>query len=242
MQHSERYNLFNLIHKGLRHLLYDASLDLQRTDFRSHEAAERALRQIEVVLDYFESHAEVEDSFILPVIGRYHPALVVDFESQHVEDHRLATLLQDLIADVKNTGNPHERDVASVKLLHAFNEFIAFNLYHMNKEEAHLNKILWQYFSDAELHAITRQIIQHMPPKKVIAMNRWMMRSINLKEAAEWMAGIRKGAPSEVYQQYLQLAAEELDGVMHSELMLLLTGQSETGTTNEKIATIDLTK
>jgi hypothetical protein len=210
-QKTERYNIFNLIHKGLRHILYDTALELQRADFGRPDESHRLLGQVELVLEYFEGHAEVEDIYILPAIHRFDANLAADFESQHAEDHRLGELLLALTQEVGLQVNAAERIPAAARLTYAFNEFVGFNLYHMNKEESAINAVLWQHFVDAELQAITQQIIQHIAPLKLTALNRWMMRSINLAEVTEWLAGVRKNAPTEVYNAFLVLAAEELD-------------------------------
>ena len=214
----ERYNLFNLIHKGLRHVLYDVAVKIQRTDFGSTSESFETISRLEVLIDYFDGHAEAEDTFILPALHRYDPVLVDDFEKQHVEDHRLGDLLGDIILSIKAEESNSNRIHLGQKLLHAYHEFVAFNLYHMNKEEDVLNKVLWQNFTDHELQAITQQIIQSIKPQKLMALNRWMMRSINISEATGWLKGIQRAAPEALFVMYLQLAEEELTPEMSTEL------------------------
>lgn len=214
----ERYNLFNLIHKGLRHVLYDVAIKIQRADFGSASETFETLSRVEVLIDYFEGHADAEDTFILPALHRYDPVLVNDFEKQHVEDHRLGNLLEDIIQKIKSEESITKRIQLGQNLLHLYHEFVAFNLYHMNKEENVLNKVLWQNFTDQELQAITQQIIQSIKPQKLMALNRWMMRSINITEVTAWLTGVKRGAPEAVFITYLQLAEEELTPEMFAEL------------------------
>ena len=214
----ERYNLFNLIHKGLRHALYDVALKIQRTDFGSASESFEAISRLEVLIDYFEGHADAEDTFILPAIQRYDPLLVDDFEKQHVEDHRLGFLLTDIIQRIKIEESITRRIHLGQDLLYAYQEFIAFNLYHMNKEEDVLNKVLWENFTSLELQAITQQIIQSIKPQKLMALNRWMMRSINISEVTGWLTAIQRNAPETIFTMYFQLAEEELIPSQFAEL------------------------
>ena len=234
---TERYNIFNLIHKGLRRVLYDTALQLQRADFGSDEESQRVLSQLDLTLNYFEGHAEAEDMFILPAIQRFDPAMVQDFESQHVEDHRLGHLLMLLKENVMSEDNAKGRISAATELTHAFNEFVGFNLYHMNKEEAFINPLLWTHFTDLELQAITQQIIQNIAPQKLITLNRWMMRSINLTEATEWLSSVRKNAPAEVYNGFLVMAAEELEPETWLQLRNKMNVNGENGRADTQMIT-----
>ena len=48
-----RFNSFLFVHKGLRAMLYDASLTLQQTDFSMSAEAEKALTKVDNVLFVF---------------------------------------------------------------------------------------------------------------------------------------------------------------------------------------------
>ena len=43
-----------------------------------------------------------------------------------------------------------------------------------------------------------------------MAESRWMMRSINDKEVIGWLSGVKQGAPTAVFDTFLQMAEEEL--------------------------------
>jgi len=55
----ERYNSFNIIHKGLRAALYQTALQLQQTDFIEEDQAEEALGKVKEIVMLFEGHAQV---------------------------------------------------------------------------------------------------------------------------------------------------------------------------------------
>ena len=59
----------------------------------------------------------------------------------------------------KNAGIITEKSEAGTQVHAAFSKFMLFNIEHMAKEEDVLNPILWRYYTDAELMAISQQII-----------------------------------------------------------------------------------
>ncbi|UFH56386.1 hemerythrin domain-containing protein [Spirosoma sp. KNUC1025] len=205
----QRYNIFNQIHKGLRAMLYDTALHLQQTDFSQPEA-DAAIDQLEQVLLFFDDHAEHEDGFILPHIKKHNPQLVDELEKDHEVDHRLTQTLFDQIREWKTATQAEQKEGIGQRIFFAFNEFIAFNLYHMNKEENVLMYLLWKQYTDEEIRQMEHQILQSIPPQTLLTESRWMMRSINNREVIEWLAGIRQGAPAPVFANFLKLAEDEL--------------------------------
>ncbi|MBO0952878.1 hemerythrin domain-containing protein [Fibrella forsythiae] len=207
LQH-QRYNVFNQIHKGLRGMLYDTALRLQQTDF-SRPQASLAVEQLKEVLSFLEEHADNEDQFILPHVRTHNAQLIDELEKDHEIDHRLTQTLLDHVQGW-STASPFEQEIFGQRICYAFSEFIAFNLYHMNKEENVLMYLLWTHYTDEEIRQMEGQIIQSIAPQTLLAESRWMMRSINDKEMIEWLTGLKQGAPPAVFDMFLGLAKEEL--------------------------------
>lgn len=204
-----RYNVFNQIHKGLRHLMYDTAVRLQTTDLSRPEAT-GVINSVSLVVDLFDEHAHHEDKYVLPMVEKHNPALVADFEKDHELDHKLSDGLRQLVASWKSATTQQERNITGQGIFYAFNEFIAFNLYHMNREEDTLLATLWKHYTDEELHAASQAIVASIPPDVLMLESKWMMRSMNNAEISEWMTGIKHGAPAEVFAAYMQMAEQEL--------------------------------
>ncbi len=205
-----RYNSFNQVHKGLRALLYETALKIQQTDMSQAEAAEPVISQIEEVLFLFESHAHGEDHYFNEPLEKTNPEVAMLFEKEHVEDHRLANVLSSLIASYKQATTSPARAERGKHLFYAFNEFIAFNLYHMNKEEIELNAALWDRYSDSEIKSIEQTLVQNIPPQKMAQYAKWMIRGINDKELIHWLDEVRRFAPPPVFEMLLAIAEVEL--------------------------------
>jgi hypothetical protein len=205
-----RYNIFNQIHKGLRALLYETALTLQHTDFQFSEDAETAIAAVESALHIFHTHAHHEDSFVLPAIQKHEPALVQSFEDEHVMDDSLADLVSEKIGLLKQETSDSGKISAGYNLVQSFQEFIAFNLYHMNKEEDKINKVLWANYSDGELLQITRQIIESIPPVEMEIETIWMLKGLNNTEIIDWLKAVKQGAPEFVFRQLISQAEQAL--------------------------------
>lgn len=189
--------------------MYDTALRLQTTDLSAPDAAE-VVNTVSLVVDLFDEHAHHEDKFVLPMVEKHNPTLVADFEKDHELDHKLSEGLRQQVTSWKNATTPQERNITGQGIFYAFNEFIAFNLYHMNREEDTLLATLWKHYTDEELHAASQAIVASIPPDVLMLESKWMMRSMNNAEITEWMTGIKYGAPAEVFAAYLQMAEQEL--------------------------------
>lgn len=204
-----RYNIFNQIHKALRARLYDTAGDIQRTDFSSDNAAVTIDKVLQVV-NLFDDHAHHEDTHLLPLLNNVDAKMVADFEEEHVEDHKLSDALRQHAAAWKNASSAEERAAHGKALFYAFNAFIAFNLYHMNKEEDALLQTLWQHYTNADLLAVQKNIINSIPPEVMMAESRWMLRSLNNGEIIQWMKGVQLTAPPPAVAALTAMAQQEL--------------------------------
>lgn len=205
----ERYNIFLLIHKGLRASLYHTALQLQQTDFIADDEAENAVNRVKEIVMLFNEHAHKEDSFILPLVHQYEPSVAASFEDEHVKDEELGSQLQAGVEKLAEASTLLEKLIAGRKLMETFESFLVFNLQHMAKEEEILNSILWRYFSDEEIVAISNKITLSVAPWMQDFYATWMLRGINNTEAGNWMKAVEKGAPAIVFQSLLQKAEKE---------------------------------
>ena len=206
----QRFNTFNMIHKALRAMLYDTALTLQQTSFGNEDEAKTALRKVETVIAQFEQHAHHEDTYVLPMITAYEPALVEEFEKEHVEDHRIGEQLVHLVNIFNAASGEEERTVAGSGVAKAFMDFMIFNLQHMAKEEMLLNPVLWTYYTDGQLMEMNGRIVASIPaPEKAVA-SQWMMRGISNREAIQWLKAVKRNAPEQDFQMLWTLADSEL--------------------------------
>jgi Hemerythrin HHE cation binding domain len=205
-----RLNLFNQVHKGLRALLYDTALSIQHTDFSQEAQAKATFRKVEKVLWLFEGHATIEDSKVFPLLNDVAPDVVDDFEQQHETDHKLGHNLQNTIVAYDFATTDTDRVHAGVHLQRAFDEFTAFNLQHMNREETTINELLWKHYSEEQLLALQHGIVSSIPPDKNEWYSRWMIKGINDPEMIGWLQKVQQTAPPPVFKGLCAMAEQEL--------------------------------
>ena len=150
----QRFNIFYMVHKGLRALLYETALMVQHTDFWNVEQGNETIARLKQLVRLFDKHADTEDRFVFPAVEKYEPSVSDAFEQEHVQDHILGQLLTSSLALYSSAAVITDKAEAGRQVQSAYMKFMLFNLEHMAKEEEILNPILWRYYSDDELNAI----------------------------------------------------------------------------------------
>src|SRR5438045_3956271 len=208
-----RYNIFYQIHKGLRAMLYETAIQLQRTDFNHDEEVEAILIQIISVVDLFDKHAHLEDNLVFPAVVQYEPSVVDSFEQEHVKDHQLSAKLRILIAMFDSLEGDGEGIELGSALRKSFVEFLTFNLEHMAKEEDTINNLLWRYYTDEQIRAIEHQIVSSQTPEATAIAWKWMLRGLSNQEITRWLKTVEKNAPEFVFNNLFAAAEKELPNV-----------------------------
>ncbi|HEV7331389.1 MAG TPA: hypothetical protein VGN63_10150 [Flavisolibacter sp.] len=205
-----RYNLFHRIHKGLRALLYDTSILLQRTDFTIQEEARVAISRLQFVISLFEKYQDSEDQYVLPAITAYEPGIAVGFEQEHEETYLVVKKLEALLKDFASTSLPLEQVSIGNEMVALFEEFTLSAILQIGREEQLVNKMLWRYYSDSELQKIALKIIRETETSTVSPYSKWMIRGLNNNEIVHWLKEVRHSADEDEYQTLLKTAAAEL--------------------------------
>ncbi len=219
----QRYNIFHRVHKGLRALLYETAIQVQHTDFWNVEEAEELILRMEELVRLFDKHAHTEDHFVFPAVQKYEPSIVDAFEQEHKKDHLLGQLLSAAIDLYRNAEVITDKAQVGSQVNTAFVKFMVFNLEHMAKEEDVLNGILWRYYSDAELMAITREILAQVPAEYGQQYSKWMLRGLNNEEITGWLKEVERSAPESVFQSLFVAAERELPGTRFRQVLEGLT-------------------
>jgi hemerythrin-like domain-containing protein len=205
-----RFNIFYQIHKGLRAMLYDMALTIQHTDFSIEEEGRATLRKLRQVLSLYAEHGQHEDTFVFPAVQKASPAVVALLESEHEKDEQLTNDLLLQIRSYRSASTGIERTAVGYDIHLSFQEFVAFNLQHMCKEERNINPLLWENYSDEEIVEIQKQVRSKVSPESEIQLTRWMLRGISDGEIKRWFTKVKETAPQEVWNGLWLIAIDEL--------------------------------
>ena len=204
-----RPNRFQPIHKALRTALFDATTLVARTDFTDAGEALLATRNVATLLDLLDSHAEHEDTFVMPEVGRFAPALAASLQGDHGRLEGLQAELRALLPRTRSDVTP-EREAAGQLLGRALTLLVADQLHHMDREENEAMPILWANLGEEEREAMDARIRAAVPPERMAVVLRLMLPAMSTPEAARLLGTARARMPAPVFAQLSDLAREVL--------------------------------
>lgn len=189
-----RYDMYNNVHKGLRRALCGLLTDAgSATAAEFPEIGSRWL----ALEEKLHAHHQHEDRFIGPHLARIAPALFAQMEREH------AAIDQELAA-VRAAAAPNA-------FYRALARFTSIYFAHMAEEEGAFSDALFAAYTDRDLMAIEGELVASIPPPKLGEFMAMMLPAMNLDERFDLLAGMRAGAPAEVFQGMCQLASQVLD-------------------------------
>ena len=192
-----RYNIYTLIHKGLRASLCQNLVDIGKLDDTDPVAVAQQLELTENLLHFCRGHLTHENEFIHTVLHELGDAPNQTIEDHHKHETAIAELF-DKITHIKKSQAP-ERAAQLLDFYGAFSLFVAENFTHMRVEETFNTELLWKHFSDAEIHAIEKQVIDSLTPEENLLGLLMILPNITHSERCEFLQGFRKAVPAEAF-------------------------------------------
>ena len=214
-------DLFTPIHKAIRSMIYDLGGRLQSVDFADKVASTQVLVDLQhefanavsatCVLCLLHSHAGSEEAGIFPSMQPIDPALIRMLIDEHHEIRRRLLALTKMADELGGIASPERRTELGVGINREANEFFAFYLMHMNKEEVTIVPAMKEHFTDDQLRAMQGAVMGAMPPERLANYLRWMLPSLTLRELTGTMTGVKRGAPPEFLRFVAGIGAANVD-------------------------------
>ena len=215
-------DLFTFIHKSIRSMIYNAASKLQTADFTDEKEVKILLVSLRNDLDLLHEHAVNEDNIIFPEIANEEPQMIELLNEEHKKLESKLNGLLVLIEKTEQSNSVEERMLLGNSLNSLFNDFIADYLAHMNHEEATVLEASFKYLTDEELIAIRTRIQSNVPPDKYKVWMNWMLRSLNNSELIGLLGSMKTGAPSNVFQNILDITKSVIDSERWLKMKLSL--------------------
>lgn len=211
-----RYDMYAHIHKGLRAFMAHALVRVGRLD--PHDAAEVAevRPEVQALLQICRGHVQHENDFVHAAMNARAAGSSARIAAEHEGHLQAIAALQQLLDRIDDDA------VVAQALYRALGQFVAENFEHMQREETDHNAVLWATHSDAELHAIEQRIVASQTPEEATLALRWMLPHMSPAERATMLAGMRQGAPAEVFEGVLSMIRPLLGGRDWRKLSLAL--------------------
>ena len=215
-------DLFTFIHKSIRSMIYNAASKLQTADFTDEKEVKILLVSLRHDLDLLHEHAVNEDNIIFPEIANEEPQMIELLNEEHKKLESKLNGILALIEKIEHSNSVEERVWLGNSLNSLFNDFIADYLAHMNHEEATVLEASFKYLTDEELIAIRTRIQSNVPPDRYKVWMNWMLRSLNNSELIGLLGSMKTGAPSNVFQNILDITKSVIDSERWLKMKLSL--------------------
>jgi hypothetical protein len=173
-----RVDLFTVIHKGIRAMLFDLSRSAGRADVNSTPAVDELVGHIDRVLAFLDEHSKLEHQFVLPEIRALDPLLADELAAEHRGLDVVQREVQ-LAADALALTDLSQRPVAGAQLLRVINHLVAVHILHMNREETEVNATLWAGRDDTHLAGIRTRMAGSLPIERFAAWRALVEPALN---------------------------------------------------------------
>ncbi|WP_207461376.1 hemerythrin domain-containing protein [Azospirillum sp. SYSU D00513] len=204
-----RYDMYRLIHKGLRAFMMDSLSAVGAMDSDDEADVAAALAQTRGLLAFCHEHLRHEDGWVHTAMEAREPGSAGHTAGDHAEHAHMFTELEALAAAVESRRGAARADAAHA-LYQKLALFVGENFVHMSVEESHNNAVLWRTHTDAELAAIEQGIVASQPPEEQALTARWIAAAASPAERAGFLSAVRGAAPPEAFEGLLAMIRPHL--------------------------------
>jgi hypothetical protein len=208
---ASRYDIYRNIHHAMRACMGDTLSVVGRIDANDAEDLCLGLQQLHELLNLCDAHIQKETHYVHVAMESRRPGSSARIADEHIDHADLLQSLRELAERIGGEVSVVIRAALLSRLYAQLALFIADNFEHMHIEDTEHNAALWADFSDAELQEIEGAIVASIAPADAAVVFRWMLPNIDHAARIELLAGIRQGAPLEVFEGVLAIAQAHLD-------------------------------
>ena len=204
-----RFDIYALIHKGLRAHLVHTLGSLSRCDWQDCGEARAVLAELQALLAFCRSHIDHEDQLVHPALEQRRPGSTRYSSAAHRLHRQEMDELSSLAEQVAHLPALRRGDLTH-RLYRRVARFIAENFEHMEQEERDNNRLLWETHSDVELIALEQRIVASVPPEEMRRVLYWMLPALTPSERASFLIDFKAKAPAAMFAATLETLHQQL--------------------------------
>jgi hypothetical protein len=214
--HDPRTHLYRDIHKAVRLLLCELSQTVGCTDWSDAPSLEALRARVRRDFSLLGSHAHHEDAYILPLLEAHCPEVARRLSRDHAKQHDTMPALERQLAaiDPSSPAALAHGDAFRVRL----SRYIAEQLEHMADEEEFAMAGLYAALDDPQLVAVHDALVASVPPEELMSWLAYMIPAMAAPDRAGMLAGMRAGAPAEVFEAVIDLSRQVLSEAAFEDL------------------------
>jgi len=210
----KRFSVFTQLYNALRVLLHDSAILLQQSDFTDEDEAAMVLFRMKSVIDFCESHMEIENKFIYPFFADNHLALPDNHQENREACIALVHRLRQLINNCENCITGNEKNNFPEEFIRHFTRLLLINLQFSEQKETILNRELSIKYTPDELVSVRNNFISSVPLDKRDFFYKCLFSAMNNGEVICWLQEAKVNASGENFQSLL-MAAEQTIPTQH---------------------------
>lgn len=205
-----RVKLFEAAHKGLRSALAQFSFRLGKCDFNDPRQVNELHSLGKDLFMMLTTHANDENSIILAELEAKLPGASKHDTDDHERLEADQSAIEKLLDEIKELGGKGQ-DASGMgsELYMKFSRFHGEYLLHTVDEESETQRLLWENFTDAELHGMRGRIIGKFTPDVFEKWQSYIMPAITQSDLLMMLGGMKSNAPAQ-YEKLMVMAEKFL--------------------------------
>jgi len=199
-----RFEMYTLVHKGLRAFMADVLVSVGRLDGDDDAHVAETLAKVRQLVEICRDHLFHENNFLHTAMNARRPGSASAATNQHVGQEETFDELQGLVLAVERTGG-RDRSRTILKLYRSLALFVAHNFDHMELEESDNQATLWDAYSDEELLGIHKLLLADVAPQRMQVYLRWILPNANHSERLGILSELQFAIPENPFQAILDM-------------------------------------
>jgi hypothetical protein len=160
-----RVDLFSMIHKAVRTVLFEVSVEAARVDLTSASAIDELAGRIERALELLDEHARIEETYIMPALRALDDLLADELATEHRALEVVKVEVENGVAALQHADLATRGD-AGANLTRVVNHLVSVQLIHMNREETEIMATLWAGMTDPDLGSLRMRMAESLPTER----------------------------------------------------------------------------
>jgi hypothetical protein len=223
---TNRFKVFDLLHRGLRNALAQLILLTGKTDFANFREVTCLHRVGQEIFGLLAVYAADKTEITLAALEERLPGATAHLTGPYCKIEKLRAELENQLHEITLGTSRGEVVKEGGRIFYwALNEFYALYLLHMLEEEVDTQELLWQYFTDVELMVHRRQMIMRMSVDTLLSWLKYIVPAQGQQERAAFLRGLASIIPYARFVQAIQVVEGVLSAserqVLDSDLALI---------------------
>lgn len=198
------------IHKGIKAMLYDSGLSVQRTNFNAVDEANACFNKVERALQLTEHHLFLEGRVIMPFLKETSSAKTDGVAQLHRSIFHHVHLLQNVIVSYTCARNDSAKANCGIQLNQGFSAFVGANLQAMDQEENMINEIIGDNSFETEFSEYEQRLLTEISLSGNEWYHRWMFKALNDQEVINWLKSVLLLMDESHFNRLCVLAEQEV--------------------------------